>query len=76
MTEDIVKSLTPSAKARGQAAGVVSFIADYLTLSACYASIITYLARIFCLSPVSWMTDYLKKRLGLETADAAQAGRP
>jgi DNA sulfur modification protein DndB len=25
---------------------------------------------------VSWMTDYLKVRLGLETADAAQAGRP
>jgi len=25
---------------------------------------------------VSWMTDYLKKRLGLETAEAAQAGRP
>jgi len=25
---------------------------------------------------VSWMTDYLKNRLGLETADAAQAGCP
>jgi hypothetical protein len=25
---------------------------------------------------VSWMTDYLKKRLGLESADSAQAGRP
>jgi len=24
---------------------------------------------------VSWMTDYLKKRLGLGTADGAQAGR-
>ena len=34
------------------AAGVVSFIAHYLTLYACIASIITYLARIFCLSPV------------------------
>jgi transposase len=35
------------------AAGVVSFIAHYLTLYSCYASIIAYLARFFCLSPVS-----------------------
>jgi uncharacterized membrane protein len=34
------------------AAGVVSFIAHYLTLYSCYASIIAYLARFFCLSPV------------------------
>ena len=34
------------------AAGVVSFIAHYLTLYFCYASIIAYLARFFCLSPV------------------------
>jgi len=32
---------------------VVSFIAHYLTLYSCYASIIAYLARFFCLSPVS-----------------------
>jgi hypothetical protein len=35
------------------AAGVVSFIAHYLTLYSCYASIIAYLARFFCLSPAS-----------------------
>src|SRR6476620_10670684 len=35
------------------AAGVVSFIAHYLTLYSCYASIIAYLARFFCLSPVN-----------------------
>jgi hypothetical protein len=34
------------------AAGVVSFIAHYLTLYSCYASIIAYLARFFCLSPL------------------------
>src|SRR4028118_939460 len=35
------------------AAGVVSFIAHYLTLYSCSASIIAYLARFFCLSPVN-----------------------
>jgi hypothetical protein len=45
MTKNIVKSLTPSVKAGGMAAGVVSFIAHYLTLYSCYASIIAYLAR-------------------------------
>src|SRR4028118_1362709 len=41
------------------AAGVVSFIAHYLTLYSCYASIIAYLARFFCLSPVSQKSKYV-----------------
>jgi hypothetical protein len=43
------------------AAGVVSFIAHYLTLYSCYASIIAYLARFFCLSPVKPSGDRFKR---------------
>jgi subtilisin family serine protease len=58
------------------AAGVVSFIAHYLTLYSCYASIIAYLARFFCLSPASFLGNSTNYNLNLSATSIPELNIP